>query len=300
MNMVRTDDMKCHERLHRVTQRLKKIASDFKGKFEGPSSKSPYGFCLFYTIPTKEYVQVVLGGWMEPRQEVRRLAYETLRQINGYKTFAFPKTSRPANLRASAAFPVKPKYYFLRDMARQATSHLKRSFMGWINALSGREAGGSPAAAHDPSTTGSAQEMGSPPVETRRAVTEPRTVGVESPGVGPGITAFNRDGPLTPAPDSAVCVRDLLCNGGIYSKEFPTFIKQNGRTCGCGGSCEAARKHFSYPDSLPLIDFSHRKYSISNTMAETLITWASDSFPGFAKFYQGYVDFPCAFPLFLE
>ncbi|GIL82596.1 hypothetical protein Vretimale_11966 [Volvox reticuliferus] len=173
MNMVRTDDMKCRERLHRVTQRLKKIASDFKGKFEGPSSKSPYGFCLFYTIPTKEYVQVVLGGWMEPRQEVRRLAYETLRQINGYKTFAFPKTSRPANLRASAAFPVKPKYYFLRDMARQATSHLKRSFMGWINALSGREAGGSPAAAHDPSTTGPAQEMGSPPVETRRAVTEP-------------------------------------------------------------------------------------------------------------------------------
>ena len=108
----------------------------------------------------------------------------------------------------------------------------------------------------------------------------PATVGVESPVVD-GQGATEQEEPATPAPAAAVHAKDLLCNHGVFSKDFPTWIKQNGGPCGCGGSCEAARKHFGFPDDLPLIDFSCNKYSTTNPMNEKLVVWASGRFPDF-------------------
>ncbi|KXZ40996.1 hypothetical protein GPECTOR_1029g303 [Gonium pectorale] len=105
-------------------------------------------------------------------------------------------------------------------------------------------------------------------------------------GAGTGADAADEGGQLSMvAPDGVDSVQDLLCNQGRPPQDtraMKSWIKQNGEVCGCGGSCEPARKYLGWPDNVPLADLCNAQVSGTNDMHKTAVNCGCAIDPAFS------------------
>ncbi|KXZ40993.1 hypothetical protein GPECTOR_1030g304 [Gonium pectorale] len=92
-------------------------------KHQHLTGRSPPGFAILYTIPTKGSLKALLGGWMDC-PEIKAAMVEFLKMATGVKLFKHPDLPCAEDIRRGLHSRETP-YSFWRRLARKAFAAIK-------------------------------------------------------------------------------------------------------------------------------------------------------------------------------